>query len=89
MIIFILLNLLDSLLTYLGIASGKCKEGNILFQKIFEENIFLGLGIKMLLAIILALVIRKWKPNLFKILNFIFILIVIWNFIFLIYILQK
>ena len=81
MIIFILLNLLDSLLTYLSITSGKCEEGNILFQKFFERNIFLGLGIKMLLAIILALVIRKWKPNLFKILNLIFILIVIWNFV--------
>ena len=81
MIIFILLNLLDSFLTYLGITSGKCEEGNILFHKLFEKNIFLGLGIKMLLAIILALVIRKWKPNLFKILNVIFILIVIWNFV--------
>lgn len=86
---FILLNLLDSFLTYLGITSGKCEEGNILFQKIFEENIFLGLGIKMLLAIIFALVIRKWKSNLFKILNFIFILIVIWNFILFIYITNK
>ena len=79
MIIFILLNLLDSFLTYLGITSGKCEEGNILFQKFFEKNIFLGLGIKMLLAIILALVIRKWKPNLFKILNIAFIVIVVWN----------
>ena len=48
-------------------------------QKFFEKNIFLGLGIKMLLAIILALVIRKWKPNLFKILNIAFIVIVVWN----------
>ena len=79
MIIFILLNLLDSFLTYLGITSGKCEEGNILLQKFFERNIFLGLGIKMLLAIILALVIRKWKPNLFKILNIAFAIIVIWN----------
>ena len=77
MIIFILLNLLDSLLTYLGITLGKCEEGNILFHKLFEKNIFLGLGIKMLLAVILALVIRKWKPNLFKILNIAFAIIVI------------
>ena len=82
MIIFILLNLLDSFLTYLGITSGKCEEGNILFQKFFEKkNIFLGLGIKMLLAVILALVIRKWKPNLFKILNIAFVVIVVWNLI--------
>ena len=84
MIIFILLNLLDSLLTYLGITLGKCEEGNILFHKLFEKNIFLGLGIKMLLAIILALVIRKWKPNLFKIFNLIFIVIVLWNFVWII-----
>lgn len=81
MIIFILLNLLDSLLTYLGITSGKCEEGNLLLQKLFEQNLFLGLGIKMLLAIIIALIIKKWKPDLFKILNLIFALIVIWNFI--------
>ena len=81
MIIFILLNLLDSLLTYLGITLGKCEEGNILFHKLFEKNIFLGLGIKMLLAVILALVIRKWKPNLFKILNIAFVVIVVWNLI--------
>ena len=81
MIIFILLNLLDSFLTYLGITLDKCEEGNILFQKFFEKNIFLGLGIKMLLAVILALVIRKWKPNLFKILNIAFVVIVVWNLI--------
>ena len=81
MIIFILLNLLDSFLTYLGITSGKCEEGNILFQKFFVINIFLGLGIKRLLAIFLALVIRKWKPNLFKILNIAFVVIVVWNLI--------
>ena len=81
MILFIILNLLDSLLTYLGITLGKCEEGNILFHKLFEKNIFLGLGIKMLLAIILALVIRKWKPNLFKILNIAFIVIIVWNLI--------
>ena len=40
MIIFILLNLLDALLTYLGITSGKCEEGNILFQKFFEKTYF-------------------------------------------------
>ena len=89
MIIFILLNLLDSLLTYLGITLGKCEEANILLANLFSKNIFLGLGVKMLLALGIAILIKKWKPNLFKILNFIFILIVIWNFIFLIYILQK
>ena len=78
MIIFILL---DSLLTYLGIISGKCEEGNILFQKFFEKNIFLGLGVKMLLALGIAILIKKWKPNLFKILNIAFVVIVVWNLI--------
>lgn len=81
MIIFILLNLLDSFLTYLGITSGKCEEGNILLQKFFEENIFLGLGVKMLLALGIAIIIKKWKPNLFKILNIAFVVIVVWNLI--------
>ena len=81
MILFILLNLLDSLLTYLGITLGKCEEGNILLQKFFEENIFLGLGVKMLLALGIAILIKKWKPNLFKILNIAFVVIVVWNLI--------
>lgn len=84
MIIFILLNLLDSFLTYLGITSGKCEEGNILLANLFSKNIFLGLGIKMLLVLGIAILIKKWKPNLFKILNSIFILIVIWNFVWII-----
>ena len=81
MIIFILLNILDCLLTYIGITTNKATELNLLLSKFFEKNIFLGLGIKMLLAIILALVIRKWKPNLFKILNIAFVVIVVWNLI--------
>jgi len=81
MLIFLLLNLLDSIITYIGITSGVCEEANLLLASLFKQNIFVGLGVKMLLAIILALVIKKWKPNLFKILNVIFILIVIWNFV--------
>lgn len=79
MIIFILLNLLDALLTYLGITSGKCEEANILLANLFSKNIFLGLGVKMLLALGIAILIKKWKPNLFKILNIAFIVIVVWN----------
>ena len=81
MIIFILLNLLDSIITYIGITTGVCEEANLLLASLFKQNIFLGLGVKMLLAIILALVIRKWKPNLFKILNIAFVVIVVWNLI--------
>ena len=81
MIIFILLNLLDSFLTYLGITLGKCKEANILLASLFNQNIFLGLGVKMLLALGIAIIIKKWKPNLFKILNIAFVVIVVWNLI--------
>ena len=84
MIIFILLNLLDSIITYIGITTGVCEEANILLANLFSKNIFLGLGIKMLLALGIAIIIKKWKPNLFKILNLIFILIVIWNFMWII-----
>ena len=81
MIIFLLLNLLDSIITYIGITTGVCEEANILLASLFNQNIFLGLGVKMLLALGIAILIKKWKPNLFKILNSIFILIVIWNFV--------
>ena len=84
MIIFILLNLLDSIITYIGITIGVCEEANILLASLYNQNIFLGLGVKMLLALGIAIIIKKWKPNLFKILNSIFILIVIWNFVWII-----
>ena len=84
MIIFLLLNLLDSIITYIGITTGVCEEANILLASLFNQNIFLGLGVKMLLALGIAILIKKWKPNLFKILNVIFILIVIWNFVWII-----
>ena len=84
MIIFLLLNLLDSIITYIGITTGVCEEANILLASLFNQNIFLGLGVKMLLALGIAILIKKWKPNLFKILNVIFIVIVLWNFVWII-----
>ena len=81
MIIFILLNLLDSIITYIGITTGVCAEANILLASLFNQNIFLGLGVKMLLALGIAILIKKWKPNLFKILNIAFVVIVVWNLI--------
>jgi len=79
MIIFILLNLLDSIITYIGITTGVCEEGNLLLASLFSKNIFLGLGIKMILALLIAILVNKWKPKLFKILNIAFALIVVWN----------
>ena len=81
MIIFLLLNLLDSIITYIGITTGVCEEANILLASLFNQNIFLGLGVKMLLALGIAIIIKKWKPNLFKILNIAFVVIVVWNLI--------
>lgn len=81
MLIFILLNLFDAITTYIGITTGKCQEANLILNNLFETNIYLGLGIKMILAILIAVLINKYKPKLFKILNAIFIIIVFWNLI--------
>lgn len=81
MLIFILLNLFDAITTYIGITTGKCQEANLILNNLFEINIYLGLGIKMILAVLIAVLINKYKPKLFKILNAIFIIIVFWNLI--------
>lgn len=75
LIIFLVLNLLDCITTYIGVTNG-LSEGNILLSRLFEINIFLGLGVKMLLAFIIALLINK---KYFKPLNIAFIIIIIWN----------
>lgn len=81
MILFILLNLFDAITTYIGITTGKCQEANLMLNNLFEVNIYLGLSIKMILAILIAILVNKYKPKLFKILNAIFIIIVFWNLI--------
>lgn len=81
MLIFIFLNLLDVITTYIGLTTGKCEEANLILNNLFEINIYLGLGIKMILAVLIAVLINKYKPKLFKILNAIFIIIVFWNLI--------
>ena len=79
MLIFIFLNLLDAITTYIGITTGKCDEANLIFNNLFEINIFLGLGIKMILAVLIAILVNKYKPKLFKILNISFLVIILWN----------
>ena len=74
---FLFLNFLDCITTYIGIKCGLL-EGNILLSRLFEINIFLGLGVKMLLAVIIALLLKK---SLFKLLNIAFTVIVVWNLI--------
>ena len=76
---FILLNLLDAITTYIGITTGKCDEANLMLNNLFEINIYLGLGIKMMLVILIAILVNKYKPKLFKILNPIFTVIILWN----------
>lgn len=75
MLLFLILNILDCVTTYIGVTQG-LSEGNILLSWLFEINIYLGLTIKMILAIIIALLINK---KYFKPLNIIFSVIVIWN----------
>lgn len=75
MLTFLILNLLDCITTYIGITNG-LSEGNILLVYLFDINIWLGLGVKMILAIIIALVINK---KYFKSLNIAFAIIVVWN----------
>ena len=81
MILFILLNLIDAIATYIGLTSGKCEEANLILNNLFEINIYLGLGIKIILACIIAILVNKYKPKLFKILNTIFTAIIFWNLI--------
>lgn len=81
MILFILLNLIDAIATYIGLTTGKCDEVNLILSNLFEINIYLGLSVKMILAVLIAILVNKYKPKLFKILNAIFIIIVFWNLI--------
>ena len=79
MLIFIFLNLIDAITTYIGLTTGKCDEANLILSNLFEINIYLGLGIKMILAVVIAILVNKYKPKLFKILNISFLVIVLWN----------
>ena len=76
---FIFLNLIDAITTYIGITTGKCDEANLILSNLFEINICLGLSVKMILAVLIAILVNKYKPKLFKILNVIFMVIIFWN----------
>ena len=81
MLIFVLLNLFDAITTYIGITTGKCDEANLILNNLFEINLYLGLSVKMMLAVLIAILVNKYKPKLFKILNVIFTAIIFWNLI--------
>ena len=81
MILFLLLNLIDAITTYIGLTTGKCDEANLILSKLFEINIYLGLSVKIILAVLIAILVNKYKPKLFKILNAIFMVIIFWNLI--------
>jgi hypothetical protein len=78
-ILFIILNLLDCITTYIGVTQG-LTEGNFLLNFLFDYNLYLGLIIKMILAggVVLLLHLLK-KQHLYKALNIAFGAIVIWN----------
>lgn len=78
-ILFIILNLLYCITTYIGITQGLI-EGNALLSFLFNYNIYLGLIIKMILAGAVILLLHLLKNNhLYKALNIAFTAIVIWN----------
>ena len=80
-ILFILLNVCDCLTTYKGLQMD-LYEVNILFNKIFEYNVFVGLVVKMILAIVVVILLAHIdKLHLLPIINIAFVLIVIWNLI--------
>ena len=84
MLLFLILNLLDCVTTYIGIQSG-LTEGNILLSFLFNYNIYLGLIVKMILAggVVLLLHLLK-KQHLYKVLNIAFAAIVVWNVVWII-----
>ena len=82
--LFLILNILDCITTYIGIQSG-LSEGNILLSFLFNYNIYLGLIVKMILAggVVLLLHLLK-KQHLYKVLNIAFAAIVVWNIVWII-----
>lgn len=78
-IIFIILNLLDCITTFIGIKLGLV-EANFFLRFFMNYHVLLGLGVKMLLAggVVLLLGLFK-KIKLLKIVNIAFTVIVCWN----------
>lgn len=78
-LMFIILNLLDCISTYFGIKLG-LSEGNFLLSKLFNKNIWLGFGVKMLLCIAVIVVLYFInKLYLLSIINWVFLFVVLWN----------
>lgn len=78
-IIFIILNLLDCITTYIGISNGLV-EANLLLGYFMEYSVILGLAIKMLLAIVIVGLLKTFnKVKLLKAVNIAFCMIVVWN----------
>lgn len=78
-IIFIILNLLDCITTFIGLKMG-LMEANLFLGFFMKHSIILGLAVKMALAggvVLLLHLIKKMK--LLKIVNIAFTVIVCWN----------
>lgn len=78
MILFLILNLLDCITTYIGVKSG-LGEGNIFLNYLFSSDLIVGLIVKLILAIVIALLVQFKNKKLFKPLNIVFSIIVAWN----------
>lgn len=78
---FIITQIFDIILTFIGIKYLNITEGNIIYNSLFKINIWLGLLIKLILSIICIFIINKFFSNLWIIINIIFTIIIIWNLI--------
>ena len=78
---FIIIQIFDIILTFIGVKYLNITEGNIIYNSLFKINIWLGLLIKLILSIICIFIINKFFSNLWIIINIIFTIIIIWNLI--------
>lgn len=78
---FIITQIFDIILTFIGVKYLNITEGNIIYNSLFKINIWLGLLIKLILSIICIFIINKFFSNLWIIINIIFTIIIIWNLI--------
>ena len=74
---FIITQIFDIILTFIGVKYLNITEGNIIYNSLFKINIWLGLLIKLILSIICIFIINKFFSNLWIIINIIFTIILI------------
>jgi hypothetical protein len=78
-IMFLILNLLDCLSTYVALSLG-CVEANIFMRSLIDVNSILGYSIKMFLSVLTIIILHLiHKEHLIKILNYCFACVVLFN----------